>query len=124
MTIADIARELVELCRARKFLEAVDTLYATDVVSVEPFSHGPEMPATVHGIDAVRAKNEAWAGSAELHNLTVDGPFVGEGGFAVRFTMDVTPKATGKRVAATEMALYSVEGGKIAREEFYYAASD
>ena len=29
---------------------------------------------------------------------------------------------TGQRVNMTEMALYTVEGGKIVREEFYYNA--
>ena len=120
MTIGDIAQELVELCREGRHMEAIDKLYSLDVVSVEPFSHGPELPAVVEGIGKVRAKNRAWAESGERHRFQVDGPFLGEKQFCVRFEMDVTPKATGKRVRAVEMALYTVEDGKIVREEFYY----
>jgi len=122
MTTAAIATELVALCQAGKNREAIEKLYSPRIVSVEPFTHGPDFPATVEGIEAVRAKNQAWAGSSTLHELTVEGPFVSQGQFAVRFTMDVTPKATGERIQATEMALYTVEDGKIVREEFSYAA--
>lgn len=122
MSTKETARRLVELCRAGKAAEAVEELYAPDVVSVEPFSHGPGFPAIVEGLEAVRAKNQAWAETSTLHGLIVEGPFIGDGQFAVRFTMDVTPKATGERIQATEMALYWVKEGKIVREEFFYSA--
>ena len=44
MSIADIANDLVALCREGKNLEAVDKYYANDIVSVESAS-GPDMPA-------------------------------------------------------------------------------
>ena len=47
----------------------------------------------------------AWAESAERHGLQVDGPYVGEDQFAVRFEMDVTPKATAERLQVAEIAL-------------------
>ena len=121
MRIGEIAQELVEMCRNGQHMEVIDKHYSSEIVSVEPFSHGPEFPAVVEGVEAVIAKNEGWAESSELHELRVDGPYVGESQFAVRFTMDVTPKATGKRIQAAEMALYTVDDGKIVREEFYYA---
>lgn len=123
MTTTDIAHELVDLCRAGKNSEAIEKLYSPDIVSIEPFSHGPDFPAKVEGIERIRAKNQVWAESSTLHKLTVEGPFVSQEQFAVRFTMDVTPKATGQRVQATELALYSVADGKIVREEFYYSAT-
>ena len=104
-------------------MDAIERFYSPGIVSVEPFSHGPESPARVEGIEAVKAKNQAWAASATLHRLGLEGPYLGDGQFAVRFTMDVTPKATGRRIQAVEMALYWVEDGKIVREEFYYAPS-
>ena len=97
--------------------------YSDDVIRVEPFSHGPELPAVVEGIEKVKEKNRTWAESAERHSLQVDGHFLGEDQFCVRFEMDVTPKATGKRVQAAEMALYTVRDGKIVREEFYYCVT-
>ena len=123
MTVEEIARDLVSLCREGKHMEAIDRHYAPDIVSIEPFSHGPELPARVEGIEAVRAKNDAWAASSVLHELRVDGPYVGEDQFAARFTMDVTPNATGERIQATEMALYTIRDGKIVREEFYYPST-
>ena len=36
--------------------------------------------------------------------------------------MDVTPKMTGQRVSMVEVGVYTVEDGKIVREEFYYNA--
>ena len=36
MTIDEIARELVELCRAGRQMEAIDKHYSPDVVSIEP----------------------------------------------------------------------------------------
>jgi ketosteroid isomerase-like protein len=40
--------------------------------------------------------------------------------FVVRFTMDVTPKETGKRVKMDEIGVYTVLNGKIVAERFYY----
>ena len=107
--------------------EVVNNRSLTDLGSLESQGglHGGLTGYTVdihtrEGIGKVRAKNRAWAESGERHRFQVDGPFLGEKQFCVRFEMDVTPKATGKRVRAVEMALYTVEDGKIVREEFYY----
>ena len=117
---AAIAQELVALCRAGRNLDAVHRLYSPKVVSVE--STGSEqMPAVMNGIDAVLGKNEWWFANNELHSAEVNGPFIGEGQFAVQYVFDFTQKASGRRVTMTEMALYTVEDGKIVREHFYYA---
>jgi hypothetical protein len=34
--------------------------------------------------------------------------------------MDVTPKETGERVMMDEVGIYTVDGGKIVEERFYY----
>ena len=119
MAIADIANDLVNLCRQGQFSEAIDKHYSENIVSVEPIEGTPEMPARMEGIEAIRAKNQWWVANHEVHGLSADGPFVGENQFAVRFHMDVTPKATGQRMQGTEMALYTVENDKIVMEEFY-----
>jgi ketosteroid isomerase-like protein len=38
----------------------------------------------------------------------------------VRFTMDVTPKATGQRMSMDEVGIYTVKNGKIIEERFCY----
>jgi hypothetical protein len=40
--------------------------------------------------------------------------------FVVFFTLDITPKATGKRVALEEVGVYTVKNDKITREQFFY----
>ena len=42
------------------------------------------------------------------------------GQFAVHFTFDVTPNATGRRVTLEEIGVYTVKDNQIAREQFYY----
>ena len=62
----DVGQKLVSLCTQGKNLEAVETLYAPDVESVEV--HGmPEFPAHMKGIDAVRRKNQWWIDNLEMH---------------------------------------------------------
>src|SRR6202012_5701760 len=96
MSIADIANDLVALCREGKNLEAVDKYYADDIVSVESAS-GPDMPAETKGIEGIRGKNKWWLDNHEAHSGDANGPFVGEDQFAVEFKYDVTHKPSGKR---------------------------
>jgi len=119
MSVADVANGLVGLCRQGQFMEAIEKYYADDIVSIEPVG-SPEMPARQEGIAAIKGKNQWWAENHEVHGLEIDGPFLGDGQFAVRFSMDVTPKFTGQRNQMTEMALYTVKDGKVSQEEFYY----
>jgi hypothetical protein len=116
---ASIAQELVTLCRAGRNLEAINKLYSPKIVSIE--SVGTESaPAELTGIDAIRGKNEWWFANNEVHSSETTGPFIGEGQFAVKYTFDVTAKATGQRFQMEEMALYTVKDGKIVREQFFY----
>jgi ketosteroid isomerase-like protein len=116
---AAIAEELVSFCRARRNMEAINTLYSPDIVSVESMGN-EEMPREMKGIDAIRKKNQWWSENNEVHSAKVDGPFVGDGKFAVYYNFDTTFKATGQRNTMEEVALYTVEDGKIVREQFFY----
>lgn len=119
----ETANRLAELCRQGKNLEAVDTLYAPDVVSVETHDM-PEMPATMQGIDKIRGKNQWWLANHEVHGCEVRGPWPHGDRFILTMKMDVTAKTgpqAGQRMQFEEAALYTVRGGKIVREEFFYA---
>ena len=116
---ATIAQELVSLCRAGNYLDAVARLYSKDIVSVEAID-SPQKPAEMRGIDVIRGKNERWVENNEIHKAEMVGPFVGEGQFAVRFDFDFTVKQTGQRMQLSEMGLYTVKDGKIVREQFFY----
>jgi len=116
-----VARELVALCKAGKNLEAIDSLYAPGIVSIEPRDYG-EMPARMSGIAAIRKKNESWYDSVELNRHEVDGPYLNGEQFAVRYRFDTTNKKTGMRRQDSEIAVYTVKNGKIAEERFFDAA--
>src|SRR4030095_1281172 len=117
---AAVAEELADLCRAGQNLEAINKLYSPNIVRIDPVG-STEMAAELRGIDAIRKKNESWYANNEIHSVEANGPFIGHGDqFAMNYTWDVTPKQTGKRMKMTEMALYTVQNGKIAREQFFY----
>ncbi|HEV7763489.1 MAG TPA: nuclear transport factor 2 family protein [Thermoanaerobaculia bacterium] len=119
MDTKEVGTKLVELCQLGKNLEAIDTLYSDDIVSVE--ARGDEtMPAEMRGIAAIRGKSQWWLENHEVHAGSAEGPMVNGDRFTVIFEFDITPKQTGERVKMKEVALYSVDGGKIVREEFYY----
>ena len=120
---ATVADELVSFCRVGKNLDAINSLYSPDIVSIESMGN-EQMPQEMKGIDAIRGKNQWWSENNEVHSATVDGPFVGnDDKFAVYYNYDVTSKPTGKRNNMEEMALYTVKDGKIVREQFFYRTS-
>ena len=116
---AAVAQELVSLCRAGKYLDAVEKFYSKDIVSVEAID-SPQKPAEMRGIEVIRGKNERWVENNDIHKAEAIGPFVGEGQFAVRFEFEFTPKQSGQRMKLSEMGLYTVKDGKIVREQFFY----
>jgi hypothetical protein len=118
----EAGRKLVDFCRKGKNVEAVETLYAPDVVSVEVFGD-EKMPRRIEGIPAVKGKNEWWLGNHQIHGMTVNGPFPHDERFIVHYRMDVTPtqgRMKGNRMQFEEAGLYTVRDGKVVREEFFY----
>ncbi|WP_281081167.1 nuclear transport factor 2 family protein [Variovorax sp. UC122_21] len=120
MDTMEIANTLVELCRQGAYEEAL-ALYASDAVSVEA-GGPPDMAREVRGIEAIRGKGEWWTSNHEVHGMIVAGPWPHDDRFIVGFRIDATFKTSGERFTMEEMALYTVEDGKIVREEFFYAA--
>ena len=116
MTTLEIANDLAALCRAGKNLDAVKKHYAADIVSHEV--NDPMKLA--RGLDAVVGKNQWWNDNHEIHEAKVDGPWPNGDRFVLRHTFTITPKATGKKTVMDEIALYTVKGGKIVEETFFY----
>ena len=117
-----VGKKLVELCKKGKNVEAVDKLYAPNVVSIETHAM-PNMPARMEGIDAIRKKNQWWFDNHEIHGFDCKGPWPHGERFIVLHKIDVTAKAgpmAGKRMQAEEAGLYTVKNGKIVQEEFFY----
>ncbi len=121
MSAQEIGQQLVSLCKEGKGMEAIDTLYADGVVSIEPMAMG-EMPARIEGLEAVRGKSQWWYDNHQVHSLAVTGPFCGNRNdqFMVDFAIDVTNKPSGERSQMREVGLYTTEDGKVTQEEFFY----
>jgi ketosteroid isomerase-like protein len=117
---AAVAEELDTLCRAGKNMDAINSLYSPDIVSVESMGNA-QMPQESRGLNAVRQKGKWWSENNEVHSTEVEGPFLADGDrFAVHYKYEITPKQLGKRVTMDEMALYTARDGKIVREQFFY----
>jgi hypothetical protein len=119
MTPIEIGTKLVELIKAGKNREAMETLYAHDIVSVEAGAP-PGQDRETRGVTACFEKSKQFAARMELHGNEVEGPFPNGDRVALILRSDVTPRAGGPRFTMTEVALYTVAGDKIVREEFFY----
>lgn len=117
MNTEEVATKVVELCRKQAWKEAVDTLYANNIVSVEARTMDGSSPET-RGIEGVHKKVEWWTNNMEVHSFKVSGPFVAHDRFVVQYDVDVTDKESKKRFQMSEVGVYSVKDGKIVREEF------
>ncbi len=120
MSTMEVGNKLVELCKQGQNLQAIETLYAPDIVSVEAMTM-PNMPAEMNGIEAIKGKTKWWLENHEVHSSACEGPYPHGDRFIVRFQYDVTNKPSQRRMQMDEMALFTVKDGKIAREEFFYA---
>ena len=115
MSLQTVGRKLVEMCNQGKNFDVMETLYAPTIVSVE--ADGKETA----GQQPVIQKSKVWQGNNTIHSEKVRGPyFNGPDAFAVYYTFEVTPKATGKRITLEEVAVYTVKDDKITREQFFY----
>ena len=117
MSVQTVARKFVELCRQGKNFDVMRTMYAPTIVSVE--GDGRETA----GQAPVIKKSENWVSDKTFHGETVAGPFYNSANpdqFVVFFTLDITPKATGKRITLEEVGVYTVKDDLITREQFFY----
>ena len=121
MSAKEIGQKLVAFCKEGKNMESIQTLYAQNIESVEAMEGPGGMERVSQGLDAVKKKNEWWAENHEIHSAEVHGPYPhGEDRFAVRFNYDVTNKPSGRRMQMDEVGLFTVQGDKVVKEEFFY----
>ena len=119
MTLNEIANELVEGCRSNTAVANLDRLYAPDCRSVEAqdFGGGRE----VQGLQAIKGKHDYWESTFEFLGGSISDPFPnGDNQFAVIFEVQTKHRETGEIADMKEVALYTVDGGKIVKEEFLY----
>lgn len=112
----ELGQQLVALFNQGKADQWIKGVWSPKIESIE----GVGTSMGWRGTKAVNAKNAGWMAAHTIHGASAEGPFVGATGFAARFKMDVEVKATGERMKMEEVAIYTVQGGKIVREEFMY----
>ena len=121
--LMQIGQQLIDACENGADKAFREQMYSADCVSAEA-APMPGMDSNEFvGLEAIEGKNAWWESNNEVHDLSIQGPFVhGENKIALVFQMDVTDKNTGERVQMQEVGQYFVnQEGKIEREEFSYA---
>lgn len=117
MTVREVAEAFAALCKEGRHEEAGQRFWADGIVSIEAMEGDM---ARLEGIGAVKGKSAWWYANHEIHAADTHGPYVNGNQFALRFFIDVTSKATGKREAMEEVGLYTVADGKVVEERFFY----
>ncbi len=117
MTTEEVAKKVVELTSKQAWKEAVDSLYADDVVSVEAMTRDGSSPE-MRGIEAVREKVDWWINNMEVHSWKTSQPFMAHDRFVVQYDADFTDRQSKARRQISEVGVYTVKNGKIIREDF------
>ncbi|WP_306115642.1 MULTISPECIES: nuclear transport factor 2 family protein [unclassified Roseovarius] len=118
--LIQLGREFVEAMRNRRGIAHVDDIYAENAESIEAVVPPGRDVRIARGRGAIKAKREDWLATHEIQKLEADGPYVHPPNrFAVRFDAEVTQKASGEQMKLREVAIYTIEGTKIVREEFF-----
>ncbi len=121
MTAKEVGEKLVGYCREGRNVDAINELYADDIVSIEAMEPPEGGARRMEGKEAILGKNRWWAENHEVHSGEASGPFPhGDDQFAAIFRYDVTNKPSGQRFMMEEVAVYTLRDGKVAQEEFFY----
>lgn len=118
MTTQEVANRLVELCREGKFEQVVTELYSPEIVSVEPEGTPDRI---VKGLEAIAKKGVRFQSMLEkINSSVVTDPIVAENFFSCAMLMNVVMKGMSHAIDMDEVCVYTVNNGKIVREEFFY----
>ena len=118
--LISIGRAFVQAMQTHRGIAHVDEIYAENAQSVEAVVPPGRDVRIAKGREAIKAKRQDWVASHEIHSLGAEGPYVHPPNrFSVRYDAEVAQKATGRKMTLREIAVYTVEEGKIVREEFF-----
>jgi hypothetical protein len=114
-TPQEIGESLVALFNAGKSDEAESTWYHRKIDSIE------DDGSVFEGWKGVQEKGKWWKENFTVLSMKASGPYVCSTGFTVIYTGRVR-MADGTEVNAHECGVYTVEDGRIVREQFMKAA--
>ena len=118
--LVKLGRAFVAAMQNRQGIEHVEGIYADNAESVEAVVPPGRDVRIAKGQSAIKAKRADWASTHDIQRLEADGPYVHPPNrFGVRFHAEVVQKATGRQMTLSEIAIYTVQDGKIVREEFF-----
>ncbi|MEO1658015.1 MAG: nuclear transport factor 2 family protein [Pseudomonadota bacterium] len=120
-SLAEVAEAYVSFIRTGQHEECRDTLYAENASSEEPSAlEGVCDEIVTTGIEAIKQKSNRFFSYFDIEHVTISDPFLhGNEAFAVTFTYKVLHRGSGEHFDSHEIAVFTVEGGKIMREVFY-----
>lgn len=113
---AELGKTLVTLFNQNKADDWIKSVWSKNIESIEGTGQVARGPAQI------LAKWDWWTSNHEVMGASAEGPYVGATGFAAKYQLHVKDKSTGTDMHMTEVAVYTVEKGKITREEFMYSS--
>lgn len=118
MTTQEVAKRLVGLCREGKYEQAVIELYSPDIVSVEAEGAANRI---VKGLNGIAEKGKKFENMLEkINSSVITDPIVADNYFSCAMLMNVQMKGSPVAIDMDEVCVYTVNNGKIIREEFFY----
>lgn len=113
---------LTQLCREGKFMDAINELYAKDIVSIEP--EGSRNQVTT-GFEAVSKKTREFMETLEeMNSLQVSDPLVADNFFSISMKMNAKLKGMPEAMPMDEVCVYHVLNGKIVKENFFHTVPE
>ena len=122
-TTMDVAKKLVDLCQQGKFMQAVEELYAPNIVASALRLADRHDAAADGGDRGGQGQGEWWEKNHGGAPPRWKAPGRTGSGSSCGLILDVTGKSgpmAGKRMTLDETGLYTVKDGKIVQEEFFY----
>lgn len=121
MTTQEVAKRLVTLCRKGEYEQAINELYSPDIVSVEAEGSKDRI---IKGIPAIKEKGIKFQSMIEKVNKSViTDPIVADNYFSCGMLMNVNMKGAPAPIDMDEICVYTVDQGKIVKEEFFYTVT-
>lgn len=118
MTTSEVAGLLVHMCRQGKVEEAKESLFAEEIISIEP--NEGILPKEVRGMDAIRKKAELFISMVEnFYGNTISDPLVAGDHFCIAWDTDIQMKGEARKTTS-ELCVYKTKDGKIISEQFFY----